>query len=88
MFNNIGEYLTKFKKLTPPNAFVKEKCIAVLKEELNIELSGDEIDIQGGVVYIKANQIIKSEILLNKNEILQKLNLQLEKYTKVVQDIR
>lgn len=88
MFNNITTYLTKFKNITPPNRFIKEKCIAAVKEELGVKLSSNEIDVRSGVVYIKANQIIKSEILLNKNEILRKLNLQLKKYTKVIQDIR
>lgn len=88
MFNNITTYLTKFKNINPPNAFIKEKCVVIIKERLDVELSCDEINVRSGIVYIKANQIIKSEILLNKNEILRKINLQLEKYSKVVQDIR
>ncbi|MCH7529672.1 hypothetical protein IIB50_00950 [Patescibacteria group bacterium] len=85
---NIATYLTKFKNIIPPNAFIKEECSKVVNDELGVELSGDEINVQRGVVYIKANQIIKSEILLNKNKILERLNLELEKYNRVVQDIR
>lgn len=88
MFNNIATYLSRFKNITPPNAFIKDKCSAILKAKLGVELSSDEIDVQKEVVYIKASQIIKSEILLNKNEILKRLNLELKKYNRVVQDIR
>ena len=88
MFSNIATYLSRFKNITPPNAFIKDKCSAIIKEKLGVELSSDEVDVQKGIVYIKASQIIKAEILLNKNEILKRLNLELERYNKVVQDIR
>lgn len=83
---NIGDYLKKFVGLVPPDDFIKEKVIEIIKNKINIELNKKEIELSNRVVYIKTKSIIKNEIFIQKQNILNDINNDLE--NKLINDIR
>ena len=70
---NIGDYLKRFVGLTPPDDFIKEEVLKIVKDKIGIDLNKKEITISNGVIYIKTTPIIKNEIFINREKILQNL---------------
>ena len=71
--DNISRYLQKFRSLTSYEGDVKDACVAVISEELGIELSRDVVRYTKKRVYIRVHPGIKSELMLHKERILRVL---------------
>jgi len=84
---NISNYLEKFKKITPPNKFIKDVFIGVVKNTTNIILKKDDIDIRNGIIFISTDQIIKNEIFLQKNKIMKYFTKNINNYKKTIRNI-
>lgn len=69
----LDDYLSKFKNLRPPVRSVKKVCIEAIQEECDITLRSHELSVNGGVVFITTNPIIKSEIMIKKGILLQRI---------------
>jgi len=82
---NIGEYLKKFTKITPPDDFLKEIILEGVKTEIGIDIDKKNITVSGGIVYIKTSPIIKNEIFMKKEKIISIIK---EKQTIKIADIR
>ncbi len=75
---NIGDYLARFKKLKPPADFVKSEIIKIIKDILGADLKATDITCKGGVIYIKSkNPVLKNEIFIKKEKILEALGKKL-----------
>ena len=81
---NISKYLEKFKKITPPERFVREVFIRIVQETTNITLKDTDVQIQGNTIYITPHPLIKNEIFLQKSVLLEKLNQELQQYKKII----
>ena len=79
--NNIKGFLEKFKKLKPTDTFVKEAFSDSIKEIMNIEIEKGEITVSGSNIFLNAHPTLKSEIYLNKREILESIENKLQKKT-------
>jgi len=82
---NIANFFKKFKNIRPTSNIVKGVVLDILKNT-NLPILEDEIIYNKGVVYIKSNQIIKNEIFINKEGILNEIENKLNK--RIVVDIR
>ena len=85
---NIGNFLEKFKNITPPDKFVKEVLIDVVKDVVSVEIEKDNIDVRNGTIFISVDPIIKNEIFLKKSEVMENLKEKLKIYKKTIKDIR
>lgn len=85
---NIGNFLEKFKNITPPDKYVKEVFITVVKSVVGIEIEKEDLDVRNGVIFISADPIVKNEIFLKKSEIMKNLIKELKQYKKTIRDIR
>jgi hypothetical protein len=72
---NISNFFEKFKKLHQNNANIRSSVVSVVKEVINIEIKTSQIEFRQEKIYIKAAPIIKSELLMNKDKIEEKLSL-------------
>ncbi len=72
---NISNFFEKFKKLHQNNANIRNSVVGVVKEVINIEIKTSQIEFRQDKIYIKAAPIIKSELLMNKDKIEEKLSL-------------
>lgn len=82
---DLSEYLKKFK-LT---LFKNEDVIEVIRNTINatthLDLSPNDIQLKGDVVYIKTNPISKNEIFFQKKKIISILH---EKGVSKIVDLR
>lgn len=85
---NISDYLSKFKNITPPDKFVKDELVSVVKDVAGIDIEKENIDVRNGTVFISTDPLIKNEIFLRKKEVLESLREKLKVYKKTVRDIR
>ena len=70
---NIAYYLEKFKKFSPPDDYLKNSIKQILESEMEIFIGKENIEIRQGVIYIKESPLIKNEIFLKKDFILEKI---------------
>lgn len=78
---NIGDFLTKFKHLTPPDEVVREVFSKTIFKILNINIKKEDISLKNNILYIKTNSFVKNEIFLHKKNILKEAEKQLGKKT-------
>lgn len=85
---NIGNFLEKFKNIVAPDKFVKDVLIAVIGDVAGVGVEKDDIGVRNGTIFLSIDPIIKNEIFLKKNEIMENLAKKLSVYKKTIRDIR
>ena len=70
---NISDFLKKFGLLKNKNLITKVFVVKIIKDLTEVDIKKEDITIRSSNIYIKNNNIIKSEILINKNKILTAL---------------
>lgn len=70
---NINDYLKKFSKTIGEVSSSKEFVIEVIKKTTKATLKKDDIEIKEGVLFLKTKPIIRAEIALKKQAILELL---------------
>jgi hypothetical protein len=85
---NISDYLAKFKNITPPDKFVKDELVSVVKDVVGVEIEKGDIDVRNGTIFLSVDPLIKNEIFLRKGEVMESLKEKLRAYKKTVRDIR
>jgi len=83
----IEDLLQKFKSLGLTEHKIKDVVIDVVKEELNIELEKKAIEFKDRRIRLKIFGPSKTEIVLKKNAILEKINSEVEDLNIKVLDI-
>lgn len=92
---NVSKYLERFSVIKPSNDWAKEEIVKVLNNFFNnnnlmsnrIEFDLKDIEFKNGVVFIKiSNAVLKNEIFLRKNQILDELKQRFHKHPPI--DIR
>lgn len=64
--------LSRFKNLTNTEKVKKELVCEILKE-YNIPLKYTQVSFSNNTIFLKVHTLIKTEITLNKSEILKKI---------------
>lgn len=73
-FNHIDQFLEKFKKILNQTSFQKESILSVISEEINFQLTPENIKIKNNIVLlVGVSPLIKNEIFIHKEKSLQKL---------------
>ena len=76
---DISKYLEKFSKLSTSRGFLRESVVSSIKEICNFDIEPTKIDEKNGIVRISERPIIKSEIFLKKQRILNSLEKKIGK---------
>lgn len=72
----LASLLSRFKDFTPPALAVERAVKKVLKEKFDIDMPERSIRYTHGVVHIALGGAQKTELLLNKREILSALKVE------------
>jgi len=70
---NIEQYLKRFTLHISGGVVQKEKVIEIVKDIVGIELEKEQVEIKDGVLTLKIRPIIKSELVLKKEALMEKL---------------
>lgn len=65
--------LTRYQHIKPPQKALREAFIAAVYQEAGIELTDDQVDVQGKNVRLKAPSVIKNEVRLHQQAILKRV---------------
>ena len=77
---NINAFLKKFKKITPPDDFLKKTFILIVKKKAGIHLEKSDIKVEHNIIYLSSvSPAIKSELYIQKPTLLKQLNAELLK---------
>lgn len=71
----LSQLLTRFKSLTNTEKVKKQVVSEIVSSILNFNISLESVSFSKNTVYIKVSPIIKTEIILKKQEILIKIKL-------------
>ncbi len=74
----LEDLMGRFAKIGLEEKQIKTTIIEILKDRFGTELHPDEILIQKNKVTIKKTGPFKSEIMMNKKDILERLNKELD----------
>ncbi len=73
MLNNLDKFLNVFENLIKSEIGSKKIIQETLEEVLKIKIDSSKIEIREFNLYIETHPVIKNEIKINYEEILQKL---------------
>ncbi len=71
---NLSFYLKKFEVLSPPKGVVIRAVITAVEEVCGIVLTEEEIALHNGVIQLALHPVVRTEIILHKREITERLN--------------
>ncbi len=74
--NLIKELLSKYQSLKVTNQDLKDQLILLIKNKTQFTLSNNQIKINNQAIYLQVPPIIKTEVLINKQELLHLLQEQ------------
>ena len=69
--NEIKNLIEKFRKIIQDKNLEKVIILKILKEKLGDEIKEENLKIKKGVLFLKVNNYIKTEITLKKEEFLR-----------------
>ena len=72
-FGNVDKFLERFQNMALPNEAIRKGLLGIIKDETGINVDFKDISVRNNVAYIKCGSVTKSEIFLNKKNILTKL---------------
>lgn len=73
-YNQITSFLDKFKKIIFQKEETRKIVGEVISEEISHPVDENTLRIKTPIVYVVGSPILKSEILIHRNRILEKLN--------------
>lgn len=82
----ISENLLKYKNITPPDDYVRVYISEYLKTTWNIQIPKKNIKINKKIAFVKTNSVVKNELFLKKNLLLNALERVFGK--KIISDIK
>ena len=86
-WEKLGEYLNKYKKLTPPNKNKIEALIIAIEKETKQKIKNENITIQGNIVRIGGVGFsTKNIIYIKKENIINYVNKKIGEHS--ISDIR
>jgi len=71
---HIARFFEKFAKISPPEKFIKDSLRATFLEKAGVLVDPREIQVKGGTAYLSVDPGRRSEIFLQKQEILRELS--------------
>jgi hypothetical protein len=72
-YNRITSFLDKFKIIISQKEEVKNIVLKTISETLSHQIQSSSVKIKDGYIYIQGYPILRSEILIHKEQILEKL---------------
>jgi len=72
--DQISGYLSKYKRITPPDEHIRKMTAEIIERECGFDVRPQSIRVHGNTIFIKAEPLLRTEIFLKKEKILEKLN--------------
>lgn len=84
----VGDFLSRFKNLTPPNDSIKNALVESLAEILGVSVSKNAIRLAQNTAFVSTSSVIKNTIQINRGRVLERLYEKAPKAKETIRDIR
>jgi len=84
----LDAFLERFRKYTVPHKEGRERCVVHCKQTLKKDVPLSAVRVSGSVVYIDVHPLLKGELQLHKQALLDALNADLPEGKPQYTDIR
>jgi len=74
-FNNLKSFLDKFRRIIFQKEELKKIITQIIFEETNYHINEEAILLKDDSIVIKGSPLLRNEILIHKNQILNKLKI-------------
>ena len=74
-YNHITSFLDKFKNILFQKEGVKNVIVETISKEISHPVENKTVKIKDGCIYISGSSILRSEIMIRKKQILDKLKI-------------
>ncbi|MEX0934763.1 MAG: hypothetical protein WDZ70_00350 [Candidatus Paceibacterota bacterium] len=74
MESPLKKFLERYRHLIPKSRIIKERVVEVLKEECNISLEENQINVRNSIVYLRIPSNARSIIYRKKNTLIKNIN--------------
>jgi hypothetical protein len=72
-YNHITSFLDKFKKIIFQKEELKNIIVKTIEDEICHQIENRTVKIKNGSIYVEGSPILRSEIMMHKKQILNKL---------------
>ena len=74
-YNPIGNFLDKFKNILFQKEEFKSIVVKTIQDEVSKDIKSESVKMKNGFLYVSCSPILKSEIMIHKKQILEKLRI-------------
>lgn len=78
-YSHITGFLDKFRKILNTKSISQDAISEVVSKHINFKISVDMIKTKNGIIYIQGSPLLKNEILMHKQKILNEVSFILQK---------
>ncbi len=72
-YNHITSFLDKFRKIIFQKEELKNIVVKTISFEISHQIEGKIVKIKNGYIYVDGSPMLRSEIMIHKKQILEKL---------------
>jgi hypothetical protein len=83
---SLSLFLERYTKMTPPDMVIRDSVVTLFSNHFSYSISREQVTVRSQIVYVDCPSLIKSEIALNKRELLRELSLLVSPHR--IRDIR
>jgi hypothetical protein len=82
----LSQFFERYTRMAPPDMIIRDSVVNLFREQFSYSISKDQVKVRSQIVYVDCPSLIKSEIALNKKELLSKLSFLVSPHQ--IRDIR
>lgn len=84
----IGDFLSRFQNLTPPDDALRRVIADIVKKQTRVPITKLDVSITNDIAFIRCSSIAKSAIQVKRGAILSELFEEIPKARASIRDIR
>lgn len=84
----IGDFLSRFTSLTPPNDAVKGAVVDAVQHVVGARVLKKDVRIQNGTAFVTGSSIMKNTLRVKRSEVLDALYAALPQSRDTIRDVR
>lgn len=74
----LSTFFSKFRILAPPERYIKQAAREAVLKIVGVEVPGGDVKIVRDTILFQTSSVVKSEIMLHEQEILDEINKTLQ----------
>jgi hypothetical protein len=69
----LTHFFDRYARITPPDMVIRDSVVLLFDKYLSFSITREQVKVRSGVVYVDCPALVKSELSLNKQKLLDEL---------------